>query len=127
MPWAVSAPARNGLSVGCCGSVARPECSPVTSWVASKLGRPCAVAQATLSAIWLVISAWDIHRAVPTAVSLVGTSSGSMYGPVSAVVAQRQVGPTTVGATWMQPRNCLLYTSDAADDLLCVDLGGRRI
>ena len=24
-------------------------------------------------------------------------------------------------------KNCLLYTSDAADDLLCVDLGGRRI
>ena len=23
--------------------------------------------------------------------------------------------------------HCLLYTSDAADDLLCVDLGGRRI
>src|SRR5450756_3178802 len=23
-------------------------------------------------------------------------------------------------------RICLLYTSDAADDLLCVDLGGRR-
>ena len=22
--------------------------------------------------------------------------------------------------------DCLLYTSDAADDLLCVDLGGRR-
>ena len=26
---------------------------------------------------------------------------------------------------WWGP--CLLYTSDAADDLLCVDLGGRRI
>ena len=26
-----------------------------------------------------------------------------------------------------RPWNCLLYTSDAADDLLCVDLGGRRI
>ena len=26
---------------------------------------------------------------------------------------------------WYQA--CLLYTSDAADDLLCVDLGGRRI
>ena len=26
---------------------------------------------------------------------------------------------------WSEP--CLLYTSDAADDLLCVDLGGRRI
>ena len=25
------------------------------------------------------------------------------------------------------PRACLLYTSDAADDLLCVDLGCRRI
>src|SRR5450756_2712995 len=25
------------------------------------------------------------------------------------------------------PQTCLLYTSDAADDLLCVDLGGRRI
>ena len=26
-----------------------------------------------------------------------------------------------------EPYRCLLYTSDAADDLLCVDLGGRRI
>src|SRR5450756_405544 len=26
-----------------------------------------------------------------------------------------------------RPTGCLLYTSDAADDLLCVDLGGRRI
>ena len=25
------------------------------------------------------------------------------------------------------PPDCLLYTSDAADDLLCVDLGGCRI
>src|SRR5450756_1888186 len=32
---------------------------------------------------------------------------------------------------WVQQQHflqaCLLYTSDAADDLLCVDLGGRRI
>ena len=27
----------------------------------------------------------------------------------------------------IQWRICLLYTSEAADDLLCVDLGGRRI
>jgi len=27
----------------------------------------------------------------------------------------------------VQDCGCLLYTSDAADDLLCVDLGGRRI
>src|SRR5450756_3255131 len=34
------------------------------------------------------------------------------------------------GSRWLStlrgPRTCLLYTSDAADDLLCVDLGGRR-
>ena len=27
----------------------------------------------------------------------------------------------------LQVRGCLLYTSDAADDMQCVDLGGRRI
>src|SRR5450756_2401637 len=47
-------------------------------------------------------------------------------------------GPTTInGDVGVHPGNtftrgvppaiCLLYTSDAADDLLCVDLGGRRI
>src|SRR5680860_588987 len=30
-------------------------------------------------------------------------------------------------AGFAQVAACLLYTSDAADDLLCVDLGGRRI
>src|SRR5680860_1928396 len=29
--------------------------------------------------------------------------------------------------SWFTKWPCLLYTSDAADDLLCVDLGGRRI
>src|SRR5450756_3250231 len=32
-----------------------------------------------------------------------------------------------VGAYAEYASVCLLYTSDAADDLLCVDLGGRRI
>ena len=31
------------------------------------------------------------------------------------------------GCLWRRSKVCLLYTSDAADDLLCVDLGGRRI
>ena len=30
-------------------------------------------------------------------------------------------------STSTMAQGCLLYTSDAADDLLCVDLGGRRI
>ena len=40
-------------------------------------------------------------------------------------------GPFGAGKTVLQQlisrHACLLYTSDAADDLLCVDLGGRRI
>src|SRR5450756_278228 len=32
-----------------------------------------------------------------------------------------------LGDDWTHLCTCLLYTSDAADDLLCVDLGGRRI
>src|SRR5450756_3249336 len=37
--------------------------------------------------------------------------------------------PGIGGIARLHGRNslCLLYTSDAADDLLCVDLGGRRI
>ena len=31
------------------------------------------------------------------------------------------------GVNAMQLLTCLLYTSDAADDLICVDPGGRRI
>ena len=30
------------------------------------------------------------------------------------------------GIKYDKDKHCLLYTSDAADDLLCVDLGGRR-
>ena len=32
-----------------------------------------------------------------------------------------------IGAVMQHVEDCLLYTSDAADDLLCVGLGGRRI
>ena len=42
-----------------------------------------------------------------------------MRGEVAGLLAQRHY------AELLMP--CLLYTSDAADDLLCVDLGGRRI
>src|SRR5659263_346884 len=43
-----------------------------------------------------------------------GDAGVGLHPPGQAVPAVRVVG-------------CLLYTSDAADDLLCVDLGGRRI
>ena len=37
------------------------------------------------------------------------------------------LGDAVFGIGQEQVGHCLLYTSDAADDLLCVDLGGRRI
>src|SRR5450756_3025228 len=43
-------------------------------------------------------------------------------------LAERRSRPKTskAAAARRAPIHCLLYTSDAADDLLCVDLGGRR-
>src|SRR5680860_1158914 len=41
-----------------------------------------------------------------------------------AVVQTVAVPLLDVGPDRPDPRSCLLYTSDAADDLLCVDLGG---
>src|SRR5659263_619360 len=44
----------------------------------------------------------------------------------SATPIEREVRARS-GRRWSLMIICLLYTSDAADDLLCVDLGGRRI
>src|SRR5450756_3251772 len=35
--------------------------------------------------------------------------------------------PSSLSEPSSSTGGCLLYTSDAADDLLCVELGGRRI
>src|SRR5450756_3253154 len=46
------------------------------------------------------------------------------------LVAQKKIRAEKLAThhfTFDQILDCLLYTSDAADDLLCVDLGGRRI
>src|SRR5450756_426063 len=52
------------------------------------------------------------------------TDAGDLEAlPVAVRDALDHVGDERPG----QPMDCLLYTSDAADDLLCVDLGGRRI
>src|SRR5428012_25721 len=41
--------------------------------------------------------------------------------------ARRNLGPPLQQGVQVSTHICLLYTSDAADDLLCVALGGRRI
>src|SRR5450756_2532594 len=62
-----------------------------------------------------------------------------LHGNVTFFNVNRHINPTDVcvascrlcafGKRVRDPKayTCLLYTSDAADDLLCVDLGGRRI
>src|SRR5680860_1731059 len=57
-------------------------------------------------------------------------------GPIMAVISRGRISMRTSLRANASPyltlrsrteKTCLLYTSDAADDLLCVDLGGRRI
>ena len=64
-----------------------------------------------------------MRRAIDAA--MIAEENGDV--PIGAVIVyQNQV----IGRAWNQREqlnDCLLYTSDAADDLLCVDLGGRRI
>ena len=55
-----------------------------------------------------------------------GLLSRSVSGAWKSTVANSFVDGTVHEIAWVIT-NCLLYTSDAADDLLCVDLGGRRI
>src|SRR5659263_686013 len=49
----------------------------------------------------------------------------SSYTSIRLILLQSPLSRTLSEACirWINP--CLLYTSDAADDLLCVDLGGR--
>ena len=72
--------------------------------------------------------------------------TGMLLGPLD-FVAEKNLFNDFIRANWLEKNkvrvtvfqeireviirkwdgSCLLYTSDAADDLLCVDLGGRRI
>src|SRR5680860_1857661 len=52
-----------------------------------------------------------------------GTELGEAVRVTLLDVGNRGMFPRTEALLY----SCLLYTSDAADDLLCVDLGGRRL
>ena len=52
---------------------------------------------------------------------------GRPHGPTEHGALHRSEAGGRGSGSGRDPGGCLLYTSDAADDLLCVDLGGRRI
>src|SRR5450756_1593751 len=62
----------------------------------------------------VVALAWNTDAMVPAA-----------RVRLNAIAANTSQAP--LAANWPEGACCLLYTSDAADDLLCVDPGGRRI
>ena len=55
----------------------------------------------------------------------VGGHGATPQGTVDAVLVSAHL--VTALQTIVSRNTCLLYTSDAADDMQCVDLGGRRI
>eukprot|EP00657_Telonema_sp_P-1_P007875 TRINITY_DN2819_c0_g1_i1.p1 TRINITY_DN2819_c0_g1~~TRINITY_DN2819_c0_g1_i1.p1 ORF type:complete len:108 (-),score=25.42 TRINITY_DN2819_c0_g1_i1:60-383(-) len=69
------------------------------------------------------------HGLLPT-LSTSPTASGwqpSLCAPSLEASATCTQPPSNRDGRANSQGHCLLYTSDAADDLLCVDLGGRRI
>src|SRR5450756_2835033 len=61
--------------------------------------------------------------------AIISMTIGSTKAYVNLVPKTLDQPPVIINGRTMVPFRfiCLLYTSDAADDLLCVDLGGRRI
>ena len=60
--------------------------------------------------------------------------SGTPYNASAELVLKKKAADVVAGMCLpmllevaVNANNCLLYTSDAADDLPCVDIGGRRI
>src|SRR5450756_3108195 len=76
------------------------------------------------------VLSFDIIRGMAD-LGMLGAPIPEEYG--GAIAALADAAPGVAMATLIPGGSrriitvCLLYTSDAADDLLCVDLGGRRI
>ena len=54
-------------------------------------------------------------------------TGGLLSSSVTSISGSSKVFTTGLVTYSNQSKICLLYTSDAADDMQCVDLGGRRI
>src|SRR5450756_3198026 len=81
----------------------------------TKQSRCSGLSTSVLTLSLFMIRSWRINGVCKT-----WFSPGKRTSPTSFRGKQR-------AGNFTQFQVCLLYTSDAADDLLCVDLGGRRI
>src|SRR5450756_2189042 len=75
----------------------------------------------------LIRAVTRVRRGSPEMTSLRSVIRAAETWKYMAVAARKPaVQPAVMVSSGAPPPACLLYTSDAADDLLCVDLGGRR-
>src|SRR5680860_1893383 len=89
-----------------------------------------------MAALFSCYRCTDTSTRIPPSYSAAQLFGGDQGTPPTGAAPQR------TATAWLRPEPdwcarrggtvqrycpCLLYTSDAADDLLCVDLGGRRI
>src|SRR5450756_3171978 len=66
---------------------------------------------------------WSWVSVAPPSIEAVKRTVAGTLRPIAAGSPERRT--TITAAPFGRESCCLLYTSDAADDLLCVDLGGR--
>ena len=60
-------------------------------------------------------------------VALYVVVSDCVYMLLTLAIGENTISPMALQILTALLSSCLLYTSDAADDMQCVDLGGRRI
>src|SRR5450756_1110356 len=93
----------------------------------------CLVILAILAALIAVLAAasWGVVTMIMSAPGIICAIVSAMSPVPGGRSMRRKSGlPQSTSprnCSMARPSICLLYTSDAADDLLCVDLGGRRI
>src|SRR5450756_3126603 len=76
----------------------------------------------------IVIGGGNIFRGLAPAAAGMDRATADYMGMLATVMNSMALQDAMKrGGLNGRVQSCLLYTSDAADDLLCVDLGGRRI
>src|SRR5665213_4048157 len=100
--------------------------APILTSISNKRRNPLATPSETEASGWALSTPCAIER---SAMIITRPKSNALCARVFSHPRRRESRIEKVGfiQTVYQAHVCLLYTSDAADDLLCVDLGGRRI